>query len=318
MMRIIKTCLVFMLLVFGAAPAGSQDFGKKELKQVIDTITQLVERHYVFPEKGKTIASEIVDRYRKGAYNSINTWKALDSILTLHLQEVSNDGHLYTGYDPQIVKDLLAPPGDAVQIQAGSNKGAETNFGFKEVKVLDDNIGYLKLDRIQINTESLLQLYAAMQFVSHTKALVIDLRNNGGGGSDVGAVFQSFFLPPNIPLLEFATRNGNSFVESTVPWLTEKRYNKPLYILINRKTASAAEAFAFSLQHQKRAVIVGSPSAGAAHMNTWYPINNFLYLSVSTAAPVLPGTRISWERKGVKPDLEAKEGEELDVVRKAL
>ena len=98
-------------------------------------------------------------------------------------------------------------------------------------------------------------------------------------------------------------------------WLTQEKYKQPLYILVNKKTASAAEAFAFTLQAQGRAVIIGQTSAGGAHMNTWYPVNDEIFVSVSTAAPVLPGTERSWEGKGVKPDHVVEEGKELDVVR---
>jgi hypothetical protein len=44
-------------------------------------------------------------------------------------------------------------------------------------------------------------------------------------------------------------------------------------------------------------------------------VNDEIYVSVSTAAPVLPGTEKSWEGKGVKPDHVVEEGKELEVVR---
>ncbi len=153
-----------------------------------------------------------------------------------------------------------------------------------------------------------------MRFIAHTNALIIDLKDNGGGGSDVGAVFQSFFLTPGIPLLEFKSRSGQVKIEKTVSWLTEKKYEKPLFILVNKHTASAAEAFAYSLQAVKRAVIVGQVSAGAANMNSWFVVNNEIFVSVSTAAPTLPGTQDSWEQKGVQPNAFVEAGKELDYV----
>ena len=154
-----------------------------------------------------------------------------------------------------------------------------------------------------------------MNFIANTKALVIDLRDNGGGGSELGSVFQSFFLPKDIPLLEFKTRNGPITIDKTVLWLTEKKYDNPLFIIVNKGTASAAEAFAYSLQNKKRAKIIGQQSAGAANMNSWYVVNEQIYVSVSTAAPTLPGTEDSWEQKGIQPDHIVENGNEIEFIR---
>ena len=113
--------------------------------------------------------------------------------------------------------------------------------------------------------------------------------------------------------MQFTTRDGNVTVDSTVTWLKEKRYEKPVYIIVNKKTASAAEAFAFVLQQNRRAKIVGETSAGASYMNSWYAIDDENIVSVSTAAPSIPSKNISWEQEGVRPDIRVKKGDPLDV-----
>jgi len=65
------------------------------------------------------------------------------------------------------------------------------------------------------------------------------------------------------------------------------------------------------LQSRNRAIIVGQRSAGAAHMNSWYPVNEHLYVSVSTGAPTLPGTEITWEQKGIQPEHMVEAGQEI-------
>lgn len=154
-----------------------------------------------------------------------------------------------------------------------------------------------------------------MEFVKNTKALIIDLRDNSGGGSTVGSVLETFFIEEETELLEFRSRNGNVEMEKTVPWLLEKKYTKPLFILINNRTASAAEAFTFALQHQSRAMVVGEPSAGAAFMNTYFLVNDYIVLAVSNNAPFLPGTQLTWQGIGVKPDIPVNEN---DAKEKAL
>lgn len=148
--------------------------------------------------------------------------------------------------------------------------------------------------------------------------MIIDLRHNGGGGTDIGAVFESFFLPANTPLLEFKDRKGHVEVDKTVSWLQQQPYKQPLFIAVNKRTASAAEAFAYVLQAHKRAKVIGQPTAGAANWNTYYAVNPEIFVSISTAAPVLPGTDKTWEQKGIQPDYITLPGAELEQIHKLV
>jgi hypothetical protein len=305
-------------------PALAQNLSKKDVETAVLKTAELIEENYVFGEKGKEISADLINQFRNGKICAVKSWKDFAISATKILQNFSRDGHLYVRYNPEQVKELLGVQNNASSEPPEEDgffygaKAAEKNYGFREVKILDDNIGYIKLSELNISEKSLPLLLAAMRFVSGTKALIIDLRDNGGGGSEIGAVFESFFLPKNVALLEFRSRRGTVEVSKTVPWLTETKYDQPVYILINKKTGSAAEAFAYSLQAKKRAKVVGQPSAGAANMNSWYAINDYIYVSVSTSAPTLPGSEESWEQRGVQPDYNAAPGKEIEFVRKVV
>ncbi|WP_158642687.1 S41 family peptidase [Chitinophaga japonensis] len=313
--------LLAITLIANAAPAQQQPVPAKEMETALTTIAALVKDHYVFKEKGAQTAQHLLSQYRQGAFRSAGNWEAFDSIATALLRNFAHDGHLYVRYGPGIVKELRAPADTAQQGEDVFHYGPDAeknNFGFHALEILEGNTGYIHLSEINISAKSLPVLYAAMQFVAHTQALVIDLRDNGGGGSEVGAVLESYFLPKDVPLLEVQGRNGPLETVKTVPWLLQEKYRQPLYILVNKGTASAAEALAFTLQAHKRAVIIGQPSAGGAHMNTWYPVNASIYVSISTAAPVLPGTTTSWEQRGVQPDHVTAPGAELTTARQLI
>jgi hypothetical protein len=324
-MKRILRLIIFLTGTIVSITGFSQSLSKKELESAITTIAKLINDNYVFPEKGKQIATQLLQEYKNGRFNQISDWHTFDSITTQCLGNYSHDGHLYVHHDSKTVKELLAAQSQAADSNSPEQfsydpfyygrEAIEKNFGFREVKILEENIGYIKLSEINISTKSLPVLFAAMEFISNTKALVIDLRDNGGGGSELGPVFHSFFLPKDIPLLEFKTRNGPSRIDKTVLWLTEKKYDRPLFIIVNKGTASAAEEFAYSLQNKKRAKIIGQQSAGAANMNSWYVVNEQIYLSVSTAAPTLPGTEESWEQKGIQPDHIIENGNEIEFIR---
>jgi C-terminal processing protease CtpA/Prc len=290
---------------------------EQDKKTAIQTIARHIAENYVDQAKGGQISSHILMANHKGEFKKTDSWEEFDAQVTKSIQKFSGDGHLYVKYNPEIVKGLQTTQADSQQMNTGE-KPNENNYGFTETKIVGDNIGYIKLSEINLTKQSLPALYSTMEKVANTNALIIDLRDNGGGGSNIGAVLESYFLPAGTPLLEFMSRSGTQTIDSTVDWLDKKKYDKPVYILTNRKTASAAEAFAFVMQNQKRAKIVGETSAGAANRNSWFAINNENYLSVSTAATFLPGTQISWEQEGVQPDVKVKNGDPLEYVLSKL
>ncbi len=305
---------IVTIQVYGQAPSSS------EVERAIQTMSKIINDKYVFPAKGEKIAKHLSQELRSGRFKNVKTWKALDSIATKVLRDFSGDGHMYVVNNPKTVKELSEVKNEVEDNSSEDSfyygaDAVKNNFGFTEVKLLEGNIGYIKLSQINISEKSLPVLFASMRFIANTEALIVDLQNNHGGGSAIGNVFESFFLPKETPLLEFKNREGENQIAKTVAWLLEPKYDKPLYIMTNKGTVSAAEAFAFALQFRKRAIIVGQQSAGGAHMNSWYPVNEHLYISVSTGAPTLPGTEISWEQKGIQPDHVVEAGQEIAFIR---
>jgi hypothetical protein len=293
--------------------ASAQQISAEDRNAAIQNIAKHIAANYVYPEKGGQIASHIQTAHFKGQFNKATTWKEFDELVTNELRKFSNDGHLYVKYDPAAVSELKRPNQSDTQQGNVNAQQSRVPSTIDEAKVIGDNVGYLKISRIDINKSNLEDLYLAMRKMQGTKSLIIDLRDNGGGGSEVGPVLESFFLPPSTPTLRFTKRDGNYSTDSTLADLKESRYEKPVYIIINKNTASAAEAFAFVLQQKKRARIVGERSAGAAYMNSWYIVNDQNYVSVSTAAPSVPEKGVSWEQEGIQPDIKVRKGDALEV-----
>jgi len=314
-MQVPKT-IGYAIILMALLPATirAQEFTKSEKDRAIQTIASLIANNYVYPEKGGQIASHIQVAHHQGDFDKAADWAAFNELVTQSLRKFSNDEHLYLKKDRDIANKLrLQETGAQANMNFIDEDVVANNYGIAGSEILDRNIGYLKLSSIHFTEKSLPLLYESMRKLENTRALIIDLRDNSGGSSPVGPVLESYFLPEKEPLLSFFNRKGYMSTDSTVSWLTEKKYKQPVYILINHKTASAAEAFAFIMQQQKRARIVGEKSAGGAHMNEWFVVNEDSYLSVSTAAPRLAGTELTWEEEGVQPDIRVKKGDPLAV-----
>lgn len=286
---------------------------KDEKTTAIQKIAGQIAAHYVYPERGGQIASHLQMANHEGGFEKASSWEEFDRQVTMSVQKFSKDQHLYIKYDPELAATL--DRGDAentvrMYLQEGE---LSSSSGIAEAKVLDGNVGYLKLSTINITKGTLAEYNEAIKRLKETDALIIDLRNNSGGGSELGAVLESYFLPEGTRLLDFSSRDGKVKKVTTVDWI-EERYEKPVYIIINKNTASAAEAFAFVLQQHNRAKVVGETSAGAAYMNELFAVDGNSYISVSTSVPHLPGTDRNWQDQGVRPDIKVKKGDPVSEI----
>ncbi|WP_315821603.1 S41 family peptidase [Paraflavitalea speifideaquila] len=77
----------------------------------------------------------------------------------------------------------------------------------------------------------------------------------------------------------------------------------PVYIIVSKKTSSAAESVAYTLQALKRAVIIGEQTNGEANPGFRFPIDSTLYMMIPTVANINAITKTNWEGTGVIPDI---------------
>jgi len=125
-------------------------------------------------------------------------------------------------------------------------------------------IGYIRIT--QVGKQTAEEMRAALDELTARgmKALVFDLRNNPGGVLD-GAVAISDFFVDTGRILTVKGRAGETVYDASPQ---ESFTNFPIALLVNRKTASAAEIIAACLQDHQRAVVVGERTFGQAIVRT--------------------------------------------------
>lgn len=189
------------------------------------------------------------------------------------------------------------------------------SLGLHSVTRLEDGLGYLRVDRFFQAEESRAAFDAALDRLAGCRAMVIDLRENRGGG-DANALLASYFLARRTLLNRLEWRRQEPMEAWAGPSTRPAFAEIPLYILVGGTTFSAGEALAYALQQQKRAVIVGETTKGGANPNRFFPLDHGLELSVSVGRTVNPLSGTNWEGTGVKPDVAVPAGEALEAVRR--
>ncbi|KAB1160798.1 S41 family peptidase [Tenacibaculum aiptasiae] len=171
----------------------------------------------------------------------------------------------------QIMKALKGKPNTKVDIQVyrktnDSIFDVTINRGKVNIKsvdvayMLNDSIGYIKLDRFARNTYKEFKTSLDNLLEEGMTDLVLDLRGNGGGFIDIANSIVDEFLEDQ-KLIVFTKNNKGDVVES---FATEKGdFEKGgLYVLIDENSASASEIVAGALQDNDKGIIIGRRSFG--------------------------------------------------------
>ncbi len=138
---------------------------------------------------------------------------------------------------------------------------ARVNYGFDKVARLEGNVGYLKMQGFMPAALGGEVAAAAMTFLASTDALIIDLRENGGGDPEMVALITSYlFGEEPVHLNDIYQRPTDSTTQFwTRSYVPGRRFGatKPIYVLTSAYTFSAAEEFTYNLKSLGRATIGG-------------------------------------------------------------
>jgi C-terminal processing protease CtpA/Prc len=160
-----------------------------------------------------------------------------------------------------------------------------------------------------------------MTFLAGTRALIIDLRENGGGSPAMVALVTSYLFDRRTHLNDLWTRATNKTEEFwTRDSVAGRRFGgeKPVYVLTSSNTFSGGEEFTNNLKVLKRATIVGETTGGGAHPVRSRRIDDHFFIGVPFARAINPITRTNWEGVGVEPDTKVPAAAALETALKLL
>ncbi|MEZ5163407.1 MAG: S41 family peptidase [Fimbriimonadaceae bacterium] len=156
---------------------------------------------------------------------------------------------------------------------------------------------------------------AAMNFLSNTDAMIIDLRQNGGGDpSGVQVVCSYFFGEKPVHLNSIYFRPTDETHEFwTLENVDAPRFlDKPVYVLVSKRTGSGAEECSYNLQQLKRATIIGEPTWGGANPGGSVRLHDHFSCFIPVGRAINPITKTNWEGSGVIPDIKCDPAKSLE------
>lgn len=290
--------------------------------KVIDSVVRHLHMSYIDAGQARQLDAMLRQADFSGAADDEAFAKAVSTLM----QQTTKDQHLRLMYSAKPTPEPMNGPATATGIAQQQASLRAENYGIDRVERLPGNIGYLKTSYFAPALEAGPSIAAAMTLLTHTQALIIDLRDNGGGAPDTVSLMASYLFDERTRLSDFYTREGDITDQQwTYPAVAGSHFGtqKEVYVLTSKKTFSAAEGLAYALKNLKRATIVGETTRGGAHPSRfkWIDDHYALMVPVSIVRDAVTGS--DWEGVGVMPDLPVPAAEalvrtQLVILRKLL
>ena len=323
-----KKCLIaFLLLLSCADMASAQEYTDED---VYKTTFSAVKEHYIKKTDVETLAVNALkalnkvdkkvlvgdDDKRVTLYyggrvlrsklkpqdkEDIAAWAKLNADMIKELKKVSASARdrdfeiLDTTMEETIAKSLdgvskYYPEGQSEEVGRADNP---RNF----VASLQDNILYIKI--VAFNQFTFDELKKALQQYPNFEGVILDLRASPGGDLAEALKVADAFLAGGILASEVKKDNKRDFFYADEIDLTQ---DKPMVVLVDGQTTSAAEIVASALQAQSRGKLIGTKTFGKGSKQELFELPNGAVLGLTTGY-FYTSAENALDKQGVMPDI---------------
>jgi hypothetical protein len=290
--------------------------------KVIEGAIAQLDSFYVFPDVAKRMGDSLRAWNSRGRYTADSTAFGFAARLNGDVRELSHDRHMRVDFSPRPIPAMPATPAPPTPEQRARNQQEmdRMNCAFVKDEQLEGNVGYVKFDAFLDVDDCGPTASAAMNFVAGSRALIIDLRDNGGGSPAMVSYIASYLFGSRTHLNDIWTRRTGATEEFWTRDVPGRKFGgeKPVYVLTSAHTFSGGEEFTYDLKAQKRATIVGETTGGGAHPVSGHRIDEHFIIGVPFARAINPVTHTNWEGVGVEPDVKVAAGDALATAQRLI
>lgn len=291
--------------------------------RALDTLDRRL-AHYVITERTPAIRARLAER--RAAHMALTDPEAFRQAINADLLAVSGDKHLQVWIEGRS-RDDVAAAGAQPTMEQMAVEEARNGWGVSEAKVLDGGVGYLNLASFSGHPDSAPAIDATMAKLAGARALVLDLRENLGGGEVALRQLMGHFAPTPMRLEDIQFRrckpdpddpegcipDGRDAFERFANPVAEPTFpTQPIVVLVGPGTFSAAEAVAYDLQAAGRATVIGEATGGGANPSITMDLGPWFTIVMPIGEARHPATGTNWEGVGVQPDVAVPVGEALE------
>lgn len=282
-------------------------------ERALDTLDRRL-AHYVMTERTPAIRARLAER--REAYMALTDPEAFRQAINADLLAVSGDKHLQVWIEGRS-RDEVAAGAQPTLEQMGAEE-ARNGWGVREARVLDGGVAFVNLASFSGHPDSAAAIDAAMARLAGARALVLDLRDNLGGGEAALRQLMGHFAPEPMRLEDIQFRRckpdpadaegciadgRDTFERFANPVAAPVFPDQPILVLVGPGTFSAAEAVAYDLQAAGRATIIGEVTGGGANPSTAMDLGPWFTVIMPIGEARHPATGTNWEGVGVQPDV---------------
>jgi hypothetical protein len=285
--------------------------------EIVQSLAETLKANYVFPDIAKEIGTRLQKYLEDGAYAELTDGEFLAFALTTHLQEVNHDEHLWVKWHAEPLPEHEGALRENDEWLAEQRQEAQLdNYGLHKVERLPGNVGYLDIRKFHKPEWGGDTAAAAMNFLAHAHALIVDLRQCTGGYPGMVALISSYLFGEEPVHLNSLYWHDEDVTQQywTLPYVPGKRSgDKPVYVLTSKDTFSGGEEFAYNLKTRQRATLVGETTRGGAHPGASYRLHPHFEAFIPVGRAINPITQENWEGRGVVPDIPVPAEQALEV-----
>ena len=296
-------------LILSISLTSPADLSATDKQVAIESLSKSMIERYVSKAKADEVSAALAQNLKAGKYEALKTGEEFAQQVTKDVNAICRDAHLWVRYSEKVLPVRASNAEPSPQEQAAQAKYVRlTNAAFEEVKRLGGNVGYIRFFGFMDPAEAARPIRSAMAFVENTDALIFDIRDNGGGSPETVRLLCNYLFDKPTHLNSLIFRRGDKMV--TTDFITEKisdpvYHGKPIFVLVSKRTGSGAEEFAYNLQTQKRATIIGENTWGGANPGGTVRLNDHFMAFIPVGMAKNPITGTNWEGTGVTPDVKA-------------